>query len=312
MLLYLYVMATARPFAYNPGDPVPGTEQLGNLSIGVPISGFTNNPQYWNGPNEELGYVIVQSVSGNTQPTPLSGVNASVGFFRSSDLTEESFILLSETIAQQSFVDGNSAKVWLNNNGYWTSYITVLETPTPTPTMTNTPTVTTTSTNTPTPTNTNTPTVTKTSTSTPTPTPSNTIGVTFSQSFTGGSAPSVAIETAWNAFRAALTGTYTSFTWSSTNGNSTTVTHPTNVQSLANGLKNATVTSVLINSVTWLVGTGCGTPKIGGVAVEFSNVASCSPSSTYSLRPMINNANWGGTNEYTVGAPSQTITLTFF
>jgi hypothetical protein len=26
---------------------------------------------------------------------------------------------------------------------------------------------------------------------------------------------------------------------------------------------------------------------------------------------MINNSNWGGTNQSTVGAPSQTITLTF-
>jgi hypothetical protein len=27
---------------------------------------------------------------------------------------------------------------------------------------------------------------------------------------------------------------------------------------------------------------------------------------------MINNSNWGGTNQSTVNAPSQTITLTFF
>jgi ADP-L-glycero-D-manno-heptose 6-epimerase len=64
-------------------------------------------------------------------------------------------------------------------------------------------------------------------------------------------------------------------------------------------------------SSIWNVGTGCGTPKIGGVAVEFSNIASCNASSTYALRPMINNLNWGGTNQSTVNAPSQTITLTF-
>jgi hypothetical protein len=115
-------MATARPFAYNPGEAIPGTEQIGNLSIGAPISGFTSNPQYWNGPDEELGYVIAQSVSGNTQPTPLSGVFASVGFFRSEDLTEESFISLSEIIANQPFANGDEAKTWLNDNGYWTSY----------------------------------------------------------------------------------------------------------------------------------------------------------------------------------------------
>jgi hypothetical protein len=115
-------MTFARPFAYNPGSLIPGTEQVGSLSIGAPTSGFTNNPQYWNGPDEELGYVIAQSVSGNTQPTEIPGVFASLGFFRSTDLTEGSFITLSETIAGQSFATGEDAKTWLNNNGYWTSY----------------------------------------------------------------------------------------------------------------------------------------------------------------------------------------------
>jgi hypothetical protein len=182
-------MAFARPFAYNLGTTIPGTEQVGELSIGAPTSGFTNNPQYWNGPDEELGYIIAQSVSGNTQPTPLSGVTASVGFFRSEDLTEGSFITLSETIANQSFANGDEAKTWLNNNGYWTSYeslpspsptptgTSVTETPTPTNTptetevLTPTPTETETPTPTPTPTNTETPTNTPTTTSTPTPTP---------------------------------------------------------------------------------------------------------------------------------------------
>ena len=64
-------MATSNPFAYNPGSPIAGTDQVGQLSIGTPTSGFTNSPQYWNGPDEDLGYVIAAPVSGNTQPTPL-------------------------------------------------------------------------------------------------------------------------------------------------------------------------------------------------------------------------------------------------
>ena len=157
-----------------------------------------------------------------------------------------------------------------------------------------------------------TPTPTPTQTVTPTTSPIPSVPETFSQSFTGGTAPSVAIETAWNTFRSTLTGTtYTQFIWSSTNGNSLTVTHPTLVQTLANGLRTATITSATIDGVAWNVGLECGTPKIGGVAVEFSNVGSCTASSTYALRPMINNSNWGGTNESTLNAPSQTITLTF-
>ena len=64
-------MPTARPFAFNPGAPIAGTEQIGSLAVGTPTSGFTSNPQFWNGPDEELGYVIAKPISGNTQPTPL-------------------------------------------------------------------------------------------------------------------------------------------------------------------------------------------------------------------------------------------------
>jgi len=200
------------------------------------------------------------------------------------------------------------------------SYVSCpLPTPTPTPTITPTNTITPTIT----PTNTITPTVTPsvtpsvtlsvTPTLTPTPTPSSVVtsGRTFSQAFTGGTAPTSAIETAWNVFRTGLTATYTQFVWSSTNGNSITVSDPTQVQVLANGLRLGISTGVTINSVVWRVGTGCGTPKIGGTAIELSNVGSCTASSTYALRPQINNQNWGGTNQSTVNAPSQTITLTF-
>ena len=65
-------MSTARPFAYNPGSPISGTIQVGDLAVGVPTDGFTSNPVFWNGPDEELGYVIAVPVSGNTQPTPLT------------------------------------------------------------------------------------------------------------------------------------------------------------------------------------------------------------------------------------------------
>ena len=65
-------MSTARPFAYNTGSTIPGTIQVGDLSVGTPIDGFPESPVFWNGPDEELGYVIAIPVSGNTQPTPLT------------------------------------------------------------------------------------------------------------------------------------------------------------------------------------------------------------------------------------------------
>jgi hypothetical protein len=115
-------MATARPFAYNPGSPIAGTEQIGDLAIGFPDNGFTNDPQFWNGPDEELGYVIVKSIPDGTQPTPISGVTAYIGFNRSEFKTETSFIELANSVFNQSFTTGDGAKTWLNTNGYWTSY----------------------------------------------------------------------------------------------------------------------------------------------------------------------------------------------
>lgn len=64
-------MAIARPFAYNTSGTIDGTTQVGDLSVGVPTSGFTNNPQYWDGPDEELGCVIEHPISGVSQPTPI-------------------------------------------------------------------------------------------------------------------------------------------------------------------------------------------------------------------------------------------------
>ena len=327
-------MSESRPFAYNTGSLIPGTDQVGDLAIGVDPLDYTGGiggVRWWEGPDEDLGYVICRPNPSGNQPNP-DNVPAYIRFYRSKLKTEQSFVDLVNGVYGQSFTNGNDCKYYLESLGFWSSWVIVL-TPTPTPTQTQTqtptPTQTQTQTQTPTPTPTQTQTQTQTPTqtptqtltSTPTPTPTQTptpttslvpaSGVTFSQAFTGSTAPSSAIETAWNTFRSGLTGTYTQFVWSSTNGNSITVSDPTKVQTLANNLRTATVGNVTIGSNVWFVGTGCGTPKIGGVAVEFSNVGSCTASSTYALRPMINNQNWGGTNQSTVNAPSQTITLTF-
>ena len=122
-------MATTRPFAYNPSQsPIDGTEQLGDLAIGQSNQDYSVDPggvDFWMGPDEELGYVIAQSVSGNTQPTPIPGVFASVGFNRSADLTEGSFVELTNNVFNQSFTNGTECKTWLNDNGYWTSFVPV-------------------------------------------------------------------------------------------------------------------------------------------------------------------------------------------
>ena len=190
-------MAITTPFAYNTGSPIDGTIQVGDLAVGTPTSGFTNNPTFWNGPDEDLGYVIVVPVSGNTQPTPILGVFASVGFYGTEiyldPFSESSFVQLTNQTFNQNFTNGNDASIWLTNNGYWNSWVPVTPTPTPTQnptptpsitvtqtsTPTNTVTPTTTSTLTPSVTNTQTPTVTTTRTPTPTPTNLNAQGFSY-------------------------------------------------------------------------------------------------------------------------------------
>jgi hypothetical protein len=51
-----------------------------------------------------------------------SNINASVGFLRSTGLTDSSFINLTNLFFNQSFSSAVNASIWLTNNGYWNSY----------------------------------------------------------------------------------------------------------------------------------------------------------------------------------------------
>ena len=171
------------PVGYNPSlIPISGTSQVGDLVIGESAFEWSSQPNgvtFWMSPYDTTGYIIAHPTPSGNQPNPLS-TPAYVGFWRSDFKTDESFIQLSEWVSNyngtpQTFSSGNQAKTWLNDNGYWTSYVEPA-TPTPTPTLTITPTNTQTPTpsitasQTPTNTPTITPTVTPTKTSTPTPT----------------------------------------------------------------------------------------------------------------------------------------------
>lgn len=114
-------MPTSRPFAYNTGDFIIGTEQIGDFAVGTPTSGFTNQPQFWNGPDEDLGYIIAQPNPAGNQPNPV-GSAAYLGFFRTDGFSDAAFIQLTETIAGQTFVDADAAYSWLMSNDYYTSY----------------------------------------------------------------------------------------------------------------------------------------------------------------------------------------------
>jgi hypothetical protein len=120
-------MATSRPFAYNTGSTITGTEQVGSIAIGYPTSGFTSTGlRWWMGPDEDLGYVIAHTVPSGTQPNPV-GVPAYIGFWRTPSKTDNNFISLSQYVSSftgtpQTFASASAAKTWLNSAGYWTSW----------------------------------------------------------------------------------------------------------------------------------------------------------------------------------------------
>ena len=168
-------MATFRPpFAYNTGGPISGTTQYNDLAVGnidVEYSANYGGVQWWASPEEVTGYII-GNVRPGGQPSP-SGVigTANVGFWRSKGRTDQDFLDLANYLGakngQPTFTTTNDAEIWLESNGYYTSYN--LPTPTPTITQTMTPTVTPTQTVTPTPSITASQTMTPTKTLTPTP-----------------------------------------------------------------------------------------------------------------------------------------------
>lgn len=112
-------MPTSRPFAYYTGAQISGTEKYGNLSVGVTpqnYNGGYGGTTWYNGPEEDSGYVIAYAREALLQP----------GFRRTQVKTEQSFLNLVNSlpprVGQTPFSDGSSAKTWLNANGFWTSY----------------------------------------------------------------------------------------------------------------------------------------------------------------------------------------------
>ena len=119
-------MPTTRPFAYNSGTTISGTEQIGEIAVGVSSSlNYSENAggvRWWNGPDEDLGYVITHTTLSGNQPNP-DGVPSYIGFWRSVTKTENDFITLTNGLFNQNFSSGNDCKTYLNSNGYWTSWV---------------------------------------------------------------------------------------------------------------------------------------------------------------------------------------------
>ncbi|MBK6534025.1 MAG: hypothetical protein IPF99_31955 [Deltaproteobacteria bacterium] len=130
--------------------------------------------------------------------------------------------------------------------------------------------------------------------------------VTYSQSFATGVTPAAQC-TAWNTFRASLTGTYDRVTIrGSLDGVGVSCTGPS-ANTLCQALRNNTVVSGLsCGGRTWNVG-NCA---VSGYASEISaNGDTCNCSSGYVVRPCIGNLNWGGVNGATCNGAGQTMVV---
>ena len=123
-------MATHRPFCYNPSPnpEIPGTEQNG--SIAAVIGGVSIDPskEWWNGPDEDLGWVIAYLDPTGDHPNGpedllLTNYTCHIGFHRTTNKTDSEFIELASTILDNNtIVTGQQAKTALNSAGYWTNW----------------------------------------------------------------------------------------------------------------------------------------------------------------------------------------------
>jgi len=122
-------MANYRAFIYNPTHRVfPGGETYGDITAVIRKPDIISGYEWWNGPDEDLGYVIAYVDASGERPNGPERVlggsfSCHIGFFRSSEKTEQSFVEIASTVAQTQFTNGIEAKDWLNSNGYWTSYV---------------------------------------------------------------------------------------------------------------------------------------------------------------------------------------------
>ena len=123
-------MIVARPFAYNPTLQTSGVSaQYGTFSVGYQNQSYGNSPggiKWWNGPNEELGYVIGTSMPTGGKVAP-DGTIGNVRFRRTVGFSDSSYITLSNKITGQSFTSTQDASNYFFFNGYWTAYpLTIL------------------------------------------------------------------------------------------------------------------------------------------------------------------------------------------
>ena len=116
-------MPTVRTFAYNSGSAIASTAQFGSIAAGATADDYGNGLTWWRGPDEDLKYIICHTSGARTAGQNSYAVaSPTIGFF-GCNKTDPAFLSLCGTLANQTFATTAAAKIWLTNNGYWTSYL---------------------------------------------------------------------------------------------------------------------------------------------------------------------------------------------
>jgi hypothetical protein len=117
-------MPTFKAFTYNTGSTLQGTEQIGDLAIGISDQDYSNNYGdliWWNGMDEDGKYIIGKDIPTQDQSTPLGNIG-SVEFWSTSTRTTSSFISLVNGLSNNSFTTVSESLGWLSGSGYWSNY----------------------------------------------------------------------------------------------------------------------------------------------------------------------------------------------
>lgn len=130
----------------------------------------------------------------------------------------------------------------------------------------------------------------------------------YTGNFTSG-AQATAQCTAWDMYRSSLTGFYTKVTISGSNDSiGHTCTGP-NANTICQDLRNGIGFTVICDGFQWQVYVSSSPPFVELAVDTVAGGCNSPPATTYSLRPCINNQNWGGVKTTNCNPPTQTIAV---
>lgn len=121
-----YDNENSRRFAYNSGAQVENTIKVGDLTISTYLTDYSSTSlNWWNGPDERLGFVIAYPVPAQNHPTQIGNI-AGVGFKRSNGRTMSEFISLVNNMRLSNSLSTlntiSECLSWLDSLNYWYSW----------------------------------------------------------------------------------------------------------------------------------------------------------------------------------------------